>query len=194
MTKRFLNRVVFNVLLLSFVTIGSCKNNEQADSHNQSPAVSGGASEKTPDYSTIGMQLMNDDGVGPVKIDLSADEVVAILGNPESKSIEALSEAHGQMHQQWIYQTKGLVLDMFTTDGTQSVGMITATSSCKFKTKRDIGIGADAKTVLSVYKAEIDPTAEDLAGSIIAGSVYGGVIFFIDDGRVSSILIGAVAE
>ena len=78
----------------------------------------------------------------------------------------------------------------------QSLGSLRASSSCNLKTKRGVGLGS---TWAEVDKAYGD--VHDLEGldpddklSYTAGSVYGGVFFFFEAGKVESIFMGAGAE
>ncbi len=67
-------------------------------------------------------------------------------------------------------------------------------SSCDLKTSRDIGIGSTEEDVRKAYEYEINPEDDDDPEHITAGTVYGGVIFHLKDGIVTSIFIGAAAE
>ncbi|WP_411876473.1 hypothetical protein [Vulcanococcus limneticus] len=146
------------------------------------------------DFSAIGWELLKTDSLGPLRIGLSSDEIVKLLGNPEAKSEAKVWGADAQEHQQWIYDKVGLYFDMVTEAGEQRIAMIKASSPCEFNTSRGVGIGTDALTVMRAYKAEINLSESDTSRSIVAGSVYGGLIFSLQDGRVSSIFLGASAE
>jgi hypothetical protein len=77
--------------------------------------------------------------------------------------------------------------------GGQTVKSISISAPCSYKTNRNIGIGSTSDEVLAAYKAEIEE--ENISESeILAGSVYGGVVFHLENDRVSSIFIGAAAE
>lgn len=72
---------------------------------------------------------------------------------------------------------------------------LTATAPCALSTKRGITIGSSKDDVLSAYKNEIDPAANDDTDSwITVGSVYGGMGLAIENGAVTYIFIGASAE
>ncbi len=152
------------------------------------------ASGAEADFSAIGWELLKAESLGPLRIGLSSDETVKLLGSPETKSEAKVWGADAQEHQQWIYDKVGLSFDMVTEAGEQRIAMIKASSPCEFKTSRGVGIGTDALTVMSAYKAEINLSESDSSRSIVAGSVYGGLIFSLQDGRVSSIFLGTAAE
>jgi hypothetical protein len=75
----------------------------------------------------------------------------------------------------------------------QVIGMLTISEPCELKTSRRIGIGSNMEEVKSAYKVAIDPSSSD-SETIVAGSVYGGIIFKMENNKVKSIFIGASAE
>lgn len=156
------------------------------------PDVPPSATAKT-DYSSIGAALLRNEAIGPVRIGAKADDVVRLLGAPETRSQTAVSEVDAREHQQWIYTKRGLVLDMVSAHGRPRVAMITVGGPCQLKTKRGIGIGASQDSVAEAYAVEIDPSSNN-PRTIVAGTVYGGLIFGLEKGRVTSIVLGAVAE
>ena len=79
------------------------------------------------------------------------------------------------------------------TDNSRKVNMMTISGQCELKTKRNIGIGSILEEVKSAYKSEIDPNLNSLK-TIVAGTIYGGIIFSFDNDKVNSIFIGARAE
>ena len=63
----------------------------------------------------------------------------------------------------------------------------------RFSSKRGVGIGSSKNSITSAYAAEVDPSTNDSL-SIVAGIVYGGLMFGLENSRVSSIVLGAVTE
>lgn len=126
---------------------------------------------------------------------LSAEQVRTELGEPDSKS-EMLEEgATGLYVQDWDYPDAGVHLHMAATtrDGELAVNGFTVRAPFAHRTPRGVGIGTPAEEVRAIYEGMISPLSrEDL---IIAGSVYGGAFFRIDEqGTVESIFVGAGAE
>ena len=187
--SKYINMVT---TLLAFGLVGGCgtmpQENTRSTTSNQ-PARGG----KT-DTSAIGEELLKTEGIGPLKLGLSANETVKFLGNPENKSKKIVWPSDGLEHQAWNYKQKGITLDMITEGGKQEIGRITASAPCEFKTKRGVGIGTSAQTVMDAYKAAIDPSESASSQSILIGSEYGGIVFSLQGGRVSSIFFGASAE
>lgn len=188
MTNLPLSRVFLFLSLLAFVAIAGC----QSRPPNTAQARQSRGASKT-DYSSVGSKLMKNEVLGPVRIGAKSDDVVKALGAPESKPQTSVSEVDAKPHQQWIYLKQAVVLDMLTESGEQEVAMITVSAPSTLKTRRGIGIGSTKDAVMNAYATEIDPSAND-PRTIVAGTVYGGLIFGLEKGRVTSIVLGAVAE
>ena len=144
------------------------------------------------DYSKIGFDIMNSEAVGFLKIGLASSEVLARLGEPADKSPIRIWGADGLEHQTWRYPAKGIELDMVNRDGAFRVNGIQIKNPCDFKTKQGIGIGSSAKEVQAAYTNQLNPEVNGT--NLVVGTVYGGIIFGVDGGVVSSLFIGAAAE
>jgi len=141
-------------------------------------------------YSQVGFDLMKNETIGSLRIGASDVDVLKIMGSAQTKSKATVWGADGLEHQKWNYPAKGIELGMVRDGVLQNVDRITIKSPCGWKTKRAIGIGATEQEVRNAYKDEINPNAKGL----VAGTIYGGIIFSLNDGLVSSIFIGAAAE
>ena len=97
-------------------------------------------------------------------------------------------------HQRWHYQSKGIELGMIRNGSKQVVARISLESPCDFKTQRSIQIGSTVAEVQLAYTSEINPQGSNPESTIVAGTIYGGIIFGIKAGIVNSIFIGAAAE
>ena len=144
------------------------------------------------DYLKLGFDIMKNEAVGFLKIGLAAAEVLAGLGEPADKSPIRIWGADGLEHQKWRYPAKGIEFDMVKRDGAFLVNMISITTPCEYKTKQGIGIGSSVKEVQAAYPNQLNPAVNGT--KLVAGTVYGGIIFGLDGGVVSSIFIGAAAE
>ncbi|GEM_PF-1038257 len=147
------------------------------------------------DYLTLGFDLLRNESVGPINLSLSSEDVVKALGEPEEKSEFLVWDSDGLEHQSWIYAKEGIILEIVKTENAITVASIDISSPCTYKTSRGIGIGSKKSEVYEAYKPEIDP-AENKEDSefIVVGTVYGGIIFSIENDSVSGIFIGASAE
>jgi hypothetical protein len=147
------------------------------------------------DYLQIGFGLMKNETIGNLAVGISESELLTLLGEAEQKSTAKVWAADGNEHQSWFYPSKGIDIDMVERrDGMPVVGRVTIVSPCTLKTKRGIGIGSTAQEVQIAYKDEINPESIRENSSLVAGTVYGGIIFSLKDGVVSRIFSGAAAE
>lgn len=143
-------------------------------------------------YEEIGFELLKTECFGDIKIDMTAQKTIELLGQPEKKSETAIWESDGEYHQTWNY--KGITLDMVGEENKdQVISMITIAEPCSLKTKRRIGIGSDISEVKNAYIKAIDPAFSDSL-SIVAGTTYGGLIFSFEGQKVKQIFLGAAAE
>jgi hypothetical protein len=148
------------------------------------------------DFLQLGFNLLETESIGVLRIGMNDSEIIRELGKPDAKSIEALMGSDGKEHQAWSYTKKGIELGLAREGNLQLTDYIKIESPCKFVTRRNIGIGSTRSEVINAYKYEIDSgLLDDDPDLITAGSVYGGLIFNLDEhSRVSSIFIGAGAE
>ena len=144
------------------------------------------------DYLKLGFDIMKTEAAGFLKIGLASSEVLAGLGEPADKSPIRIWGADGMEHQTWRYPAKGIEFDMVNRDGAFRVNRIQIKNPCDYKTKQGIGIGSSAKEVQAAYANKLNPEVNGT--NLVVGTVYGGIIFGMDDGVVSSIFIGAAAE
>ncbi|MGL5080528.1 MAG: hypothetical protein ACRC8A_03490 [Microcoleaceae cyanobacterium] len=148
-------------------------------------------------------ELMNSEAIGQLAINLPAEEVLTLLGQPNHKNEPTFWGADGLYHQSWHYPQQGITLDMVaeTKTGSQAVASVRITSPSQFKTQRGIGIGDSYAKVQNAYGADQsrDTSAqpeqpESSPDYFVAGSIYGGLIFLLQNDQVTEIFLGAAAE
>ena len=144
-------------------------------------------------YLKIGFALMKET-IGPLAVGMSDDHVVSQLGMPEEKSDAKVWGADKMEHQFWYYPAKGVEIGMIKREGRQDVERIVIKDSCDYKTQRGVKIGSSAMDVHAAYKDVINPGDSRPGKRIVCGTVYGGIIFDLQNDAVSSIFIGAAAE
>lgn len=144
-------------------------------------------------YTKIGFELMKET-IGSLAVGMSADDVLSQLGIPEEKSDAQVWGADRMEHQRWYYPTKGVELGMITREGRQDVEKIVIKDSCDYKTQRGIKIGNSAMDIHTAYKNVINPRDSEPGKRIVCGTVYGGIIFNLQNDIVSRIFIGAAVE
>lgn len=137
---------------------------------------------------------MTAETIGQIRLGMSEKAVKDMLGKPSKETALVEWGADGLKHKQILYLTKGVELGIVKDKGLQ-VESITIKRPCSLKTSRGIGIGNSEAEILNAYRSEIDPSENEAgAESIVAGTVYGGVIFKMRNGKVSEIFVGASAE
>ena len=135
--------------------------------------------------------------IGPLKLGMPAKQVIAALGPPATKGVAEDSPATGEVTQSWSYPSKGLVLSVslhHSTKAPLTLRSVRAMSPCTLRSQRGISIGSAVEDVRAAYGSMEDTEATKSADRFVAGSIYGGLIFRFESGRVTSMFLGAVAE
>ncbi|HEY1053043.1 MAG TPA: hypothetical protein VGE39_24905 [Prosthecobacter sp.] len=136
------------------------------------------------------------DTLGKLALGQKTEDVVKLLGKPGSKGASTHWEATGQWVQELGYSKQGLHLKVASEAkaGPQTLLMISATAPCALATGRGIKIGSTEAEVRKAYKDVINAEESEAGKTIVAGSIYGGVICTLTKGKVTEIFIGAAAE
>lgn len=132
---------------------------------------------------------------GWLKLGLNQSDVINKLGQPDEKNTEEFWGAIGTYVEKWSYNSKGITLQMDSENkgGNKKVLMITISNPSAMKTVRKVGINSSKDLVIAKYGADIN---EGYIGKneIVVGSIYGGIIFELENDKVKTIFIGAKAE
>ncbi len=138
------------------------------------------------------------EAIGELRLGMEAVEITELLGQPKKKDEISESAATGEFTQSWEYPDIGITLDMTSASrrGGQSLGNIRASAPCELKTTRGVGIGSTREEVERAYgdvqdKQDSDPA---ITSRFVAGSIYNGLIFDFEDGKVSYMFMGVGAE
>jgi len=140
--------------------------------------------------------MFESDSLGTLKLRQGAEAVIKALGKPSAKGKDVEWEAIGEWVQEWRYPKQGLTLAMTSEKkgGAKTILSITAESPCQLLTSRGIQIGSTEAKVAKAYR-DVQNKEEGEPGKLfVAGSVYGGTMFHLKDGKVVQIFIGAAAE
>jgi hypothetical protein len=131
--------------------------------------------------------------VGKLHHGLSEKEVKQIITGKPVLGPEELSLSDAAYHQEWKYAEAGISLNMVSEKkgGLKTIDAMTITSPSKLQTQRGIGIGSTEAAVAKAYGPFRNAFESENIGGFIAGSVFGGVTFHFQHGKVSSIFIGA---
>lgn len=191
------NRIDVMVLTWSVLLIVSCTNPSQNNSSivdnpkvNQVEAVN---SDAQTNYT---IEVTENEVIdGWLKVSVNQQVVIYKIGNPENTGEDEYWGALGTYVQNWEYPSLGINLEMESEikGGNKRVRSITINQPSKLTTFEGISIGSEAKDVIGKYLKLINTFYSD-TNTIVVGSIYGGTIFYLKDGAVSKIFIGAAAE
>ncbi len=133
--------------------------------------------------------------IGGLKLGMDAEEAVTMLSEPDSKTKPFEEAATGYIKSEWIWKTKGVQLTMDSSQGKNEVVAIVVRYPFKGKTSCGISIGSTMDEAKNTYGKYLDKDFSQ-GDSIIAGTVYGGIMFSkgVSSDEISSIAIGAFAE
>lgn len=143
-----------------------------------------------------GFELMKRESLGGwLKLGLSESTVLRQLGEPSQKEEDIFWGAIGMYVQKWEYRDRGIALQMESEKlgHPKQILSITISAPCYLKTNTGIGIGSSKEAIIQAYHHYRD---NSYGGDevFIAGTAYGGLIFYFENERVSQIFIGAAAE
>ena len=131
---------------------------------------------------------------GGLKLKMSGDYLEQILSESAEKEDWVNWGADGSDHANWKYEKQGVLANMIM-EGMENphpeIFSLTLFSPFSGTDKHKIGIGSSREKVLQEYGYAM----EDSSGSsLVAGTIYGGIIFTIQNDTVAQIFVGAAAE
>lgn len=184
------------IILLVGMSIVSCENTDTENSSQQVvktvEAEDTLVIDESIDYSEIGFQLMETETIGELKLDMKVEAVEKITGKPHNMTAFEYWGADGYDHQSRYYQDSTIDVDFIKLDdGSLVSNMVFVNNNAAYKTAKGIGIGSSKNEIIKAYNGQISSVSDE---SIIAGSIYGGLIFYLKEGKVTSIFLGAAAE
>ena len=116
---------------------------------------------------------------GKLRLGFDADEVMAYLGEPETKSEEKVFAYDGALHQTWSYPAEGVELCMsrYYKGYRQSVCSVTIEAPSELKLNTGIGIGDHYNAVDAIYQSKIYSRYIDEDGNIAGVHCYFDGVF-----------------
>jgi hypothetical protein len=134
--------------------------------------------------------------IGKLRLGLSEGEVKKAVHCTVKRGPEQLWGADGAYHQKWVYADCGITLSMVSEKkgAPKSIESITVVSPGDLTTKGGIRIGSTEQEVMKAYASHWNKEDSSPTKTFVAGSVYGGLMFDFDAGKVSRIFLGAAAE
>ena len=140
--------------------------------------------------------MLRTESLGGLRLGLPEKAVLKLLGAPTKRGAMVLQEADGNYVQDWHYPDKGIDLSMSAGEkksGVKTIANIAASAPCAFATRTGIKIGDAESAARKAYTEHVDRETSD-PGTLVVGSIYGGIIFNFTKGKVSRIFFGAAAE
>jgi hypothetical protein len=131
--------------------------------------------------------------LGKLKLGLTAMEVTALLGSPDSKSKAQEEAATGYILSEWEWKQEGVSCSIDSSGKKKTVIFLSVQAPFKGKTTCGIGIGSSVEQMKRVYGKYFD-TDSTSKNNYIVGSIYGGINFSIKNNKIYQISIGAFAE
>ena len=140
--------------------------------------------------------MLRAESLGGLRLGLPEKEVLKLLGSPATRGRLVFQEADANYVQDWHYPNKGIELLMSAGEkksGMKTIANITASAPCTFATRKGITIGNAESAARKAYSGHVDRETSD-PGTLVVGSIYGGIIFNFTKGKVNRIFFGAAAE
>lgn len=159
-----------------------------------------------PEFRSIGMELgemtfhfpsiMDSEALGPFHLGMKASDVDALMAIEGDVSEEIEEGATGLWVQDIYYHDLSLRLKLASENegGLKFVEAISAGPKFPFRTTSGIGVGSTDAAVKLAYADVLSEYDNDSPDTIVAGSIYGGVIVSIVNEKVTEIFIGAASE
>lgn len=143
-----------------------------------------------------GFALMKEEALNEIRLEMPQIEVLKFLGKPAKMGPDVEWEAIGEHVQEWQYPAQGLTLQMASIKkgGTKKVLIVTLKAPGERRTKKGIHLGSTEAEVRKAYGALEDKESSQKGEIFVAGTVYGGLVFHFEKGKVSEIFLGAMAE
>jgi hypothetical protein len=133
--------------------------------------------------------------IGPLKIGMPAKQVVKLLGEPKDQSDLVEEGATGMYVTDWEWPATSITIRMSSAKlkGPYRVTSIQTSVPNELTTSRGATIGTPASELPALYLRNVDEGTNDDPNQYLVGSVYGGLLFTLKDGRLISIFLGAMA-
>ncbi len=140
--------------------------------------------------------ILSVEALGDLTIGMTQEKAISSLGKPAAKKKAVLLEATGDWYSEYTWPAQGLALGMISAspNGPWTVGNIHAEAPCRLSTKAKIHIGSFEADLAKAYRDSRSKDDSVPGETFVAGSIYGGIIFEINAGVVTSIFFGAGAE
>ena len=140
--------------------------------------------------------LIRSESFGGLKLDMTIQEFEPLLPCTVVKGEPILWAGIGEIMQEWNYSDCGVKLQLSTVDPEtpQIISSIIVRPPSEMETSRGIHIGSTEQEVTEAYADYLDEDYSVSGDTLVAGSIYGGLVFTFKDNLVESMFLGAGAE
>jgi hypothetical protein len=140
--------------------------------------------------------VLHDEHIGPLRVGMPKEEVLRLVPGLWQHGPVIEEGATGEWVESWHEPKEGLDVGFSasTEYGPRALRSVEITAPSRLVTRRNVGIGAAYDGVRAEYQDVLDRDFPPTPTTIIAGSLYGGLIFRFEGGVVQSIFLGAGAE
>lgn len=140
--------------------------------------------------------LIRSESFDGLKLDMKIQEFESLLLCRVEKDEPVLWAGIGEIIQEWNYPECGVKLQLSTVDPEtpQIISSIIVRAPSELKSSRGIGVGSTEVEVMEAYADYLDEDYSVSGDTLVAGSIYGGLIFTFKDNVVESMFLGAGAE
>lgn len=140
--------------------------------------------------------VLHAEAIGPYEVGLSKEAVLRLAPGLRQNGPVIEEGATGEWVELWSDPVEGLSVGFSaeTEDGPRRLRSVDVEAPSRLVTRRGIALGATYASVLAEYGDVVDRDFSPTPTTIIAGSLYGGMIFRFERGVLSSIFLGAGAE
>lgn len=178
---------------LSDQSVGASQSGEKSEgftlaSSTQSKILSG---DELQEFSLIRSESFNG-----LKLDMTIQEFEPLVLCRVEKDEPVLWAGIGEIIQEWNYPDCGVKLQLSTVDPEtpQIISSIMVRPPSELETSRGIQIGSTEQEVMEAYADHLDEDYSVSGDTLVAGSIYGGLVFTFKDNLVESMFLGAGAE
>jgi hypothetical protein len=146
------------------------------------------------------MALLKDENIGGLKLGMTDNAVIAILGKPSKKETPVEEAATGDIVADWSWAKAGVTVTFADAKKKPIVNGIRLEPAATLKTSKGVGIGSTRQQLDAAYQAG-HMKDDDTAAQYVVGTHYFGMVFMFDEGKdgksstnVTSVYWGTLAE
>ena len=144
--------------------------------------------------STVAVEADDSVNIAGLPLESAETVIVQMLGAPDAKSPTVEEGATGDFVSNWTWPAAGVTAKMAGSSPTGPfvIRALTIAAPSTLRTVAGIGIGSTEAEIRSAYGDSV--SKESTPELLIVGSVYGGLLASVADGKVTELFVGAAAE